>query len=151
MQPVTMASQGRGGGQGGGCIGGGGGRDHVIYRPVAVSLAERACIICSEEARKHAVHKWTNYGARPSPKLAPYATYAMVESCLCRRPRSSMSPLASDDDDDADLGRVIGPEDFAKDPAEEERALAKTAEEATAQQAAEEAERLAALRAIEAF
>jgi hypothetical protein len=50
-----------------------------------------------------------------------------------------MLPLASnDDEDDADSGRVIGPEDFVKEPADEERALAKTA--------AEEAERRAARR-----
>jgi hypothetical protein len=49
--------------------------------------------------------------------------------------------LASNDDEDyVDSGRVIGPEDFVKEPAE---GLANTAEE--------EAERLAALRAVEAF
>jgi hypothetical protein len=67
-----------------------------------------------------------------------------------------MPPLASDDvDDNADLGCIIGPEDFVNKPNEEERALAealaKTAAEAAAQQQAEEAERAAALRAVEAF
>jgi hypothetical protein len=41
------------------------------------------------------------------------------------------------------LGRVIGPEDFFKEPAEEEHALAKTA--------AEEAKCLGTLRAVEEF
>jgi hypothetical protein len=58
-------------------------------------------------------------------------------------------------DDDADSWRVIGPKDFVKEPAEEERALAealaKMAVEAAAQQTAEEAKGLAALHAVEAF
>jgi hypothetical protein len=57
-----------------------------------------------------------------------------------------LPPSSSSDDDKADSGRVTGPDDFVKDPAEEEHVLA----EAMAQ-TAEEADRLAALRAIEAF
>jgi hypothetical protein len=64
-------------------------------------------------------------------------------------------PSSASDDDDADSWRVIGPEDFVKEPAEEERALAealaKMAAETAAQQTAEEAKCLAALHAVEAF
>jgi hypothetical protein len=82
MQLAVMASRGCGGGQGGGRIGGGGGCDHVVYHPVVETPAERwARIVRSEAARKHAVGKCTNYGARPPPKLAPYAAYATGESC----------------------------------------------------------------------
>jgi hypothetical protein len=63
-------------------------------------------------------------------------------------------PPSSSFDGEVDSGRVIGPEDFVKEPTEEERALAealaKTAVEAAAQQTAEEAEHLAALQAVEA-
>jgi hypothetical protein len=88
------------------------------------------------------VRKWTNVGTRPPPKLAPYTAYATGEASSSRRRlRSSTSSSASNDDEDyVDSGRVIGPEDFVKEPAE---GLANTAEE--------EAERLAALRAVEAF
>jgi hypothetical protein len=95
-----MASRGRGGGQGGGRIGGGGSRDHVVYRLVVETPAERrARIVRSETARKHAVRKWTNYGARPPPKLAPYAAYATGGSSSRYRPHSPTPPSASDDDD----------------------------------------------------
>jgi hypothetical protein len=68
-----------------------------------------------------------------------------------------MPPLSSSSssDDDVDSGSVIGPDDFVKDSAEEERALAEalaqTATEPAAQQTAKVAERLAALRVIEAL
>jgi hypothetical protein len=153
-----MASPFRGRGPGGGHIDGGGARDDGIYRPVAETPAERrARIVRSEAARKRAVRKWTNVGMRPSPKLPPYAAYATGEaSSSRRRPRSLTPPPCSDDEeDDADSGRVIGPKDFVKEPAEEEQALAealakKAAEEAE-RLATEEAERRAALRAIEEF
>jgi hypothetical protein len=58
---------------------------------------------------------------------------------------------SSSSDDEADSGRVIGPDN----PVEEElalaEALAQTTVEATAQQAAVEADRLAALRAVKDF
>jgi hypothetical protein len=50
-------------------------------------------------------------------------------------------------DDEAKEERVIGPEDFVKDEA---RALAQTVEGAAAEQRMEEADRRAALRAVEA-
>jgi hypothetical protein len=56
-------------------------------------------------------------------------------------------PSFDDEEDDTDSGRVIGPEDFIKEPAEEEQVLA----EALAKTTAEEAERHAALRAVEEF
>jgi hypothetical protein len=91
-----MASRGRGRGRGGGRIGGGGGHDDGVYRPVAETPAERqARIVRSEAARKRAMQKWTNVGARPPPKLAPYTAYAMGEASFSRRPpRSSTPPLA---------------------------------------------------------
>jgi hypothetical protein len=68
-------------------------------------------------------------------------------------PPSSASSSSSFDE--ADSGGVISPDDFVKDPTEEERALAEalaqTAEEGAAQQVVEEADRLAALRTVEAF
>jgi hypothetical protein len=80
------------------------------------------------------VRKWTNVGTRPPPKLPPYAAYATGEaSSLRRRPQSSTPPPASNDN--VDSGRIIGPEDFIKEPAEEEHAL----EEALAKTAVEEA------------
>jgi hypothetical protein len=95
------------------------------------------------------MRKWTNVGASPPPKLAPYAVYAMGEAFSSRRrPCSPTPPSASnDDEDDADSGCIIGPEDFVKEPTEEERALA----EALAKMAEEEAQSLAALRTVEAF
>jgi hypothetical protein len=109
----------------------------------------RARIIRSEAVRKPDVWNWTNIGARPPPKLAPYVAYATgVASFLRRGPWSLTPPPASAvDEDNADSGRVIGPEDFVKEPAEEEHALA----EALAKTTVEEAERRAALRAVEAF
>jgi hypothetical protein len=122
---------------------------------VAETPAERrARIVRSEAARKRAVQKWMNIGARPPPKLAPYTAYATGEaSSSHRRPRSPTSPPA--DEDNADSGRVIGPEDFVKEPTEEELALAKalanTAAEEAEHLATEEAEHHAPLRAVEAF
>jgi hypothetical protein len=91
------------------------------------------------------LRKWTNVGTRPPPKLGPYTAYATGEaSSSRRRPRSATQPPASNDD-----------EDFVKEPAEEElalaEALAKTVAEEAECLAAEEAECHAALRAVEAF
>jgi hypothetical protein len=103
----------------------------------------RARIVRSEAARKRAVCKWTNVGARPPLKLAPYTAYATGESTSSRRPCSLTPPPASDDDDDddADSGHVIGPKDFVKEAAEEEHAVV----EALAKTATKEAKRLAGL------
>jgi hypothetical protein len=74
---------------------------------------------------------------------------------LHRYPRSPNPPPSSSSSDEADSGRVIGLEDFVKDPAEEERALAEAlaqmTEEVAMQQTAEKANRCAALCAVEAF
>jgi hypothetical protein len=75
------------------------------------------------------MRRYTNYSARLLPKLAPYATYATGASSSHRhrRPRCPTlhpSSFSSSDDDEADSGRVIGPDDFVKDPAEEGHALA---------------------------
>jgi hypothetical protein len=143
-----MASRDRRGGLGGGRIGGGGDRDHIIHRTVAETPADRrAHIVRSEAAKKRAVRRYTNHDATPSPKLALYTAYATGASSSCHHPRSPMlPPSSSSDDDKADSERVIGPDNFVKDPTEEEHALA----EAMAQKA-EEADRLTALRAVEAF
>jgi hypothetical protein len=150
---MAMASRGRGRGQAGGRIGAGGGCDHIVYRPVAETPAKRwARIVCSEAAKECVVRRYTNHGARTPPQLTPYAAYATGASSSQRRPCSpTPPPSSSTSSDDADSGRVIGPKDFVKEPAEEERALAKTAAEVAAQQTAEKAERLAALRTVEAF
>jgi hypothetical protein len=102
--------------------------------------AERRARIVRSEVRQY-----TNRGVTPPPSLARYAVN-YVASFLS--------------DDEAEEERVIGPEDFVKDKAEEARALAQTAEEAralaqTAEAAAakhtpEEADRRTALRAVEA-
>jgi hypothetical protein len=123
---------------------------------VAETPAERrARIVNSEATNKRVVHRWTNHGARPPPKLAPYTAYATGASSSRGRPRSPTPPPSSSSSDEVDSRRVIDLEDFVNEPAEEEcalmEALAKTAAEAAAQQKAEEAERLAALRAVEAF
>jgi hypothetical protein len=93
-----------------------------------------------EEVRRAEVDEHRREAAA---QAAPYEA-----SSLRRRSRSPTPPSAfNDDEDDADSGRVIGPEDFVKRPAEEELALA----EALAKTATEEAERRAALRAVEVF
>jgi hypothetical protein len=106
----------------------------------------------SEAAKKRSVCKYTNRGTTPPASLAPYAAYATGASCSRHRPCSlTPPPFSSSSSDKADSGRVISPDD----PVEEERALAEAlaqmATEATAQQAAEEADRLAVLHAVKAF
>jgi hypothetical protein len=122
---------------------------------VAGTLDERRWrIVRSEVAKKRVVRMYTKYGARLPLKLAADATGASFSR---HRPRSLMPPLSSSSSssDEAKSRSVIGPDDFVKDPAEEERALAEalaqTATEPAAQQTAKVAERLAALRVIEAL
>jgi hypothetical protein len=139
---TAMASQGSHAGLGGGRIGGRGGRNDSVHQPVPETLAERrAHIVCSEAAKKRAVRKYTNCGVTPTTSPAPYAMkYVAGESSSRRRRRSlTPSPYSSDK---AEEGCVIGPEDFVKDKAEEAHALAQTAEEA---------DRHAVLRVVEAF
>jgi hypothetical protein len=137
-----ISGGGHGKGKGGDCISGGGRHDDGVAEL-------QAHIVHSEAARKRIMRKWTNVSASPPPKLAPYAVYAMGEAFSSRRRPCSLTPPSSsnDDEDDADSGCVIGPEDFVKEPTEEERALA----EALAKMAEEEAQSLAALRVVEAF
>jgi hypothetical protein len=121
-----MASRGGRRGLGGRRIGGGGVHDHIIHRPVV-----KARIVRSEAARKRVVHKYTNCGVTPLPSLAPYAVYATGASSSRRCPRSpTPPPSSSSSDDEADFGRIINPEDFVNNPAEEELALAETEVEA---------------------
>jgi hypothetical protein len=144
-----MASRGRGGGRGGGRIGGGGRRDDGVYRPVAETPAERGRASSAPTRRGSAPCGSGRASARGRRPSCPLRGVCHGEaSSLRRRSRSPTPPPAFDDDeDDADSGRVIGPEDFVKRPAEEELALA----EALAKTATEEAERRAALRAVEVF
>jgi hypothetical protein len=115
---------------GGGRIGRRGGRDDSIHRPVLETPAERRARIVRSEARQY-----TNRGVTPPPSLARYAAN-YVASFLS--------------DDEAEEERVIGPEDFVKDEAEEACALAQMVEAAAAEHTTEEADRRAALRAVEA-
>jgi hypothetical protein len=122
---ATMASRGGRKGLGGSRIGERGDRDHIIHRPVLETPDERRARICSEAVKKRAVHKYTNHSVTPSQSLAPYVAYATGASSLHCCPRCpTPPPSSSSSDDEADFGRVIGPEDFVKDPAEEERAMA---------------------------
>jgi hypothetical protein len=90
-----------------------------------IPAERRACIVRSEAARKLAVCKYTNRGATSLPSLALSVVYATGASSSRRRPRSQTPhPSSSSDDDEDDSGRFIGPEDFVKDPVEEEHALA---------------------------
>jgi hypothetical protein len=110
-------------------------------------VERRRCIVCSEAVKKHAARKYTNCGPTPLLSLAPCTHYASGASSSCCCPRSATPPPSSSfDDDEADLGRIIGPDDFVNDSAEEERALAEALD-----QTAEEVERLTALCAIEDF
>jgi hypothetical protein len=80
---------------------------------------------------------WTNHGARPPPKLAPYTAYATGASFSRCRPHSpTLPPSSSSFDGAVDSGRVIGSEDFVKEPTEEEHALAEVLAKTTAEAAA---------------
>jgi hypothetical protein len=152
-----MASQGGCVGLGGGHIGGRGSRDERNDQAALETPAERRArtvhrpLRGGEETRSAQVHQ-------PQRDLAAVACSirALRHGSFVLAPSPPLSdPASSSSDDEAEEGRLIGLEDFIKDEAEEARALsdalAQTVEAAVREQTAEEADRRAMLRAIEAF
>jgi hypothetical protein len=78
-------------GLGGGLCGGSSVRDD---RAAPETEAERrARIVRSEAAKKRAVHKYTNWGVRQPPSLAPYANYGKGASSSSHRHRRTPTRL----------------------------------------------------------
>jgi hypothetical protein len=95
----------------------------------------------------------------PPPSLAPYVNYDKGMSSSSRRRHRTLTPLPSSSSsssyDEAEEGRVISPEDYVKDEAEEAHmlvdALAASAKATAAEKMAEKVDRRAALQAVAAF
>jgi hypothetical protein len=93
----------------------------------------------------------------PPPSLAPYVNYDKGMSSSSPRCHRTLTPLPSSSSsyDEAEEGRVISPEDYVKDEAEEAHmlvdALAASAKATATEKMAEKVDHRAALQAVAAF